>query len=133
MGDPEIAHVVLTANAIDIEMARLAEGRARSPVVLRFAATMISDHTAVNGRAEALAGRLGVEPRDNSVSRSLREDAAPVIERLTGLSGLDFDRAYLAREVGYHENVLEAMDGVLLPNVRNGELRALLVEVRPAF
>ena len=90
--DPQIAHVAVTANAIDIEMAQLVESRTRTEEVRGFARTMITDHTAVNERAAALAERLGVTPEDNPVSRSLRESANEARERLEGLSGAAFDR-----------------------------------------
>jgi len=71
LSDPEVAHVAVTANSIDVELARYAQTRARNAAVRSFAATMITDHTAVNAQAAALAGRLGVTPLDNAVSQSL--------------------------------------------------------------
>lgn len=131
--DPEIAHIAVTANAIDIELAELAQSRASDPRVVRFAETMIADHTAVNERAAALAERLGVTPEDNPVSRGLREGAAAARAKLERRGGTEFDRAYIEREVAYHQAVLDALDGVLIPSAENAELRALLEEVRPAI
>src|SRR4051812_31701790 len=70
--DPEVAHVAVTANAIDVEAGRFALTRTRNAEVRAFANTMITDHTAVNGQASALAGRLHVTPADNAVSQSLK-------------------------------------------------------------
>ena len=36
-------------------------------------------------------------------------------------------------EVAYHQQVIDAVDTVLIPNAKNAELKALLVSVRPAF
>lgn len=131
--DPQIAHIAVTANAIDVEIARLAQDRTTTPDVLAFARTMITDHTAVNERAAALAGRLGVTPEDNPVSQSLQAGAADATAQLTALEGEAFDRAYLEREVAYHQAVLDALDQTLIPHATNAELRALLEEVRPAI
>lgn len=133
LNDAEIAHVAVTANAIDVEMARLAVSRASDPDVLRFARTMIEDHTAVNERAAKLVERLGVKPEPNEVSRSLREDAEAAREKLQDLNGASFDRAYIEREVTYHQAVLDALDELLIPGAENAELRSLLQEVRPAI
>lgn len=133
LSDAEVAHVAVTANAIDVELARFAQGRARSAAVRQFAATMITDHTAVNERAGALAARLGVVPQDNSVSQSLQtgaREARSALERAR--AGAEFDRAYMDREVSYHQAVLDAIDQVLIPTTENSELRQLLTEVRPA-
>ena len=33
----------------------------------------------------------------------------------------------------YHQAVLDTLDDTLIPNAKNSELKALLVQVRPAF
>jgi len=131
--DPEVAHVAMTANRIDVELARLAEHRAGWEEVRRFAATMITDHSAVNQQAAALAGRLGVTPKKNDVSASLLKGASDARETLSKLTGPAFDRAYLEREVAYHQAVLDALDQLLIPTTSNAELKQLLVSVRPAI
>lgn len=131
--DPEVAHVAVTANSIDIELAKFAQSRLRSGEVRKFAATMITDHSAVNEQAAALASRLGVTPQDNAVSQSLSKGAAEARTSLERLRGTAFERAYVDREVGYHQAVLDALDGLLIPTTSNAELKKLLVDVRPAF
>lgn len=133
LADAEIAHVAVTANTIDIELAQFAQERTRRPAVRQFAATMITDHSAVNAQAAALAGRLGVTPRDNGVSQSLLTGAAEARATLEPLRGDAFDRAYMDREVAYHQAVLDALDNLLIPSSSNAELRQLLVDVRPAI
>jgi putative membrane protein len=133
LSDPEVAHVAVTANAIDIDLARFAQARIRSPEVRKFAATMIADHTAVNAQATALAGRLGVTPADNAVSQSLLAGAAQARAAVEPLRGRAFDRAYMDREVAYHQAVLDALDGLLIPTTSNADLKHLLVNVRPAI
>lgn len=133
LSDPEVAHVAVTANSIDIDIARLVESRTQNADVRKFAATMITDHTAVNGQAAALAGKLGVTPQDNAVSQSLQTGAKAARSSLEPLKGREFDRAYMDREVAYHQAVLDAIDGLLIPTTSNGELKGLLVKVRPAI
>ncbi len=131
--DPEVAHVAVTANSIDIEMAKLVPSHTRNAAVSKFATTMITDHSAVNGQAAALATKLGVTPKDNAVSQSLQSGAAQARSTLEPLHGAAFDRAYMDREVAYHQAVLDAIDKVLIPTTENAELRKLLVDVRPAI
>jgi putative membrane protein len=133
LSDPEVAHVAVTANSIDVELARFAQTRTRNADIRQFATTMITDHTAVNTQAAALAGRLGVTPADNAVSQSLLSGAAQARTALESLQGAAFDRAYMDREVAYHQAVLDALDGLLIPTSSNADLRKLLVDVRPAF
>jgi putative membrane protein len=133
LSNRQIAHVAVTANAIDVEAGTLALERAQNEEVKAFAQTMIRDHTAVNEQAAALASRLGITPQDNDVSRSLRDDADEARAKIDDLRGTSFDRSYIAREVAYHQAVLNALDGVLIPQARNAELKALLQGVRPAI
>jgi putative membrane protein len=133
LSDTEVAHVAVTANSIDSSLARLAETRAGNREVQQFARTMITDHGAVNKQAVALAARLGVMPRDNQVSQSLQEGAADARASLQPLRGRSFDRAYMEREVVYHQAVLDALDGLLIPTTSNADLKKLLVDVRPAI
>src|SRR5262245_36736064 len=131
--DPQVAHVAVTANAIDIDLAKFAVTRTRTAAVRQFAQTMISDHSGVNGQATALAKKLGVTPADNAVSQSLLAGAADARKTLEPLQGAAFDRAYLDREVAYHQTVLDAIDKMLVPTTENAELKKLLIDVRPAF
>ena len=133
LSDPEVAHVAVTANTIDVDLARFAQARIEHPEVKQFAATMITDHAAVNAQAAALARRLGVTPADNAVSQSLLKGASEARAALEKVKGAGFDRAYIDREVAYHQAVLGALDGLLIPTTSNADLRKLLVDVRPAI
>ena len=132
LSDPEVAHVAVTANNIDIDAAKFAQTRTHNAGVKQFAATMITDHTAVNQQAAALAQKLGVTPKDNAVSQSLQTGAADARKKLEPLHGTAFDRAYMDREIAYHQAVLDAIDKVLIPTTENAELKTLLQNVRPA-
>ena len=133
LSDPEVAHVAVTANSIDIDLAKFTQTRTRNAAVRQFAATMITDHSAVNAQAAALAGRLGVTPADNKVSQSLLAGAGTARAALETLRGAAFDRAYIDREIGYHQAVLDAIDGLLVPTTENPDLKRLLTDVRPAI
>ncbi len=94
---------------------------------------MVTDHTSVNKSAVELATKLKVTPEDNPTSQSLKADGEKNVANLKTLSGAAFDKAYVNREVTYHQQVLDAVDKVLIPNASNQELKALLIKVRPAF
>jgi putative membrane protein len=133
LSDPEVAHVAVTADNIDIALAKFAQTRTHSAAVKQFASTMITDHTAVNTQAAALATKLGVTPSDNAVSQSLQDGARQARATLEPLQGAAFDRAYMDREVAYHQAVIDAIDKLLIPTTDNAELRQLLTNVRPAI
>jgi putative membrane protein len=131
--DSEIAHIVVTANAIDIDAGKLAKNKTKNKEVKEFAQLMMTDHAAVNKQATDLAKKLKVTPKDNATSDSLTAGAKENIANLKKLKGGAFDQAYVNHEVVYHEAVLNAIDQTLVPSAKNEELKALIVKVRPAF
>jgi putative membrane protein len=131
--DAQIAHIVVTANQVDIDAGKLASTKASSKEVQAFGKQMVADHTGVNQQATALATKLKVTPQDNPTSQSLAKGGKDNLAKLNGLSGAAFDKAYVANEVTYHQAVLDALDKTLIPNAKNDELKALMVKVRPAF
>jgi putative membrane protein len=133
VNDAQIASIVVTANQVDIDAGQLASSRATSDEVKSFAKLMVTDHTGVNKAATDLAGKLGVTPQDNPTSQSLKADGDKSLAHLKTLEGAAFDKAYIDREVAYHQQVIDALDKTLIPGATNAELKALLVKVRPAF
>jgi putative membrane protein len=131
--DPQIAHIVVTANQIDIDAGKLAQTQSTNAEVKKFAGTMVTDHTGVNKSATELVTKLKVTPEDNPTSQSLKKDGDANLKKLKGLSGAAFDKAYVDNEVAYHQAVLDAVDKTLVPSAKNTELKALLIKVRPAF
>jgi putative membrane protein len=131
--DAQIASIVVTANQVDIDAGKLAQAKGRSTDVKTFAKLMVSDHSGVNKQAVALVAKLKVTPQDNATSQALAAGGVENLKNLKALSGVAFDKAYVAHEVAYHQQVIEALDKTLIPSAHNAELKALLVAVRPAF
>ena len=121
------------AAGVDIDAGKLATSQATNDDIKTFARLMISDHTAVNKSATDLAAKLKVTPEDNPTSQSLKAEGEKSLAHLKTLKGAAFDKAYIDREVAYHQQVLDALDKTLIPRANNAELKALLVKVRPAF
>lgn len=124
--DPQIAHIAYTAGQLDIEAADQALAKSTNAEVRAFAETMKRDHAAVNEQALALVGRLKVTPEANPTSTALTQSAATERQKLSALSGMAFDKAYIDNEVAYHRTVNEALRGTLIPSADNAELKALL-------
>jgi putative membrane protein len=133
VNDAQIASIVVVANQVDIDAGQFAASRSTNHEVQTFARLMVTDHTGVKRAATDLAAKLKVTPQDNPTSRSLKADGAKSLAYLKTLTGAAFDKAYIDREVAYHQVVIDALDKTLIPGATNEELKALLVKVRPAF
>ncbi|MEO9188915.1 MAG: DUF4142 domain-containing protein [Acetobacteraceae bacterium] len=124
--DPQIAHIVYTADTIDIENGELALKKSKNTRVDAFARDMIRDHTAVNEKALALVKKLNVTPADNATSQSLVKQADAERAKLSALNGAAFDKAYIANEVAFHKEAIGEVETTLIPSAQNAELKGLL-------
>ena len=124
--DAQIAHIAYTAGQLDIAAAKQALAKSKDKAVRSFAEEMVRDHAAVNDQALALVKKLGVTPQDNPTSQALSKDAAAKLTAFAKLDGKAFYKAYVDNEVAYHKTVNGALQATLIPNAKNGELKALL-------
>ncbi len=133
LSDPEIASVAVAANQVDIKAGGLAKTKTKNKEVLEFANLMTKDHQSVLDQATALVTKLHVTPKDNAVSKKMMADGERTRKMLSSKSGKAFDRAYINSEVAYHKVVISTLEGVLVPQSQNQELKQLLQSVVPAF
>lgn len=131
--DPQIAHIVVTANQVDVDAGKLAQKQGSTADVRQFGKQMVTDHTAVNKQATALVKKLKVKPEANDTSASLKKGGDENVAQLRKLKGKAFDKAYVDHEVTYHQAVIDAVDKTLLPSAKNADLKALIEKVRPAL
>lgn len=131
--DAQIAMIAVVANTVDVDAGKLAAEKASSKEVKAFAETMVRDHTAVNAKATALAKKLNVTPEESATSKSLKADGDKMLAKLRGMSGAEFDTAYVDNEVAYHDAVIGVVTKTLIPNTKNAELKSLLESAGPIF
>jgi putative membrane protein len=81
----------------EVELGRLAMQRAARPAVRSFGERMVADHGRGNAELAALARAKGLSV---PVTLDLADQA--MRDRLTSLSGADFDRAYMSEMVRDH-------------------------------
>ena len=124
--DPQIAHIVVTADDLDIANAKQALAKSKNAEVQRFAHRMIADHGSVTDQAVALAKKLKITPEDNPTSKSLKDAQDANRTKLDALSGAAFDKAYADNEAAYHKVVDDALSNTLIPDAQNAELKSLL-------
>lgn len=133
LSDPEVASVAVVANQIDINYAAIAKEKSKNEDILKFAEMMADNHKAVIDQAAALVKKLGVTPKDNAVSQKLLADAKRTEKILRSKKGNAFNKAYIDNEVAYHKAVIGAVEGLLIPETENAELKTLLQNVVPSL
>ena len=127
-----VVAIVLAANNTDLSYARLVPARASSPEVKAFAQRMLTDHTLLNTRLDDISTRDRISAEDNDISLDFRDHSAARRDILRELVGAKFDSTYIANEIQYHQELLDAISGVLIPSTKAGELRDFVTSLRPA-
>jgi putative membrane protein len=95
--DREFVNKAATGNLAEIELGRVAAQRAARPSVRSFGERMVTDHGRSNAELTSLARSKGIE-----VPTALEPSQQAVRDRLSALSGNDFDRAYMSEMVRDH-------------------------------
>jgi putative membrane protein len=131
--DPQIVGIVVTANQIDIDAAKLALKKTKNDQVKQFAQQMVDDHSNLQKSVNDLGAKLGVKPEPSDTSKALKSGAADEMKKLQGLKGSAFDSEYVNHEVAYHQQVIDAAGKVLIPNAKNAELKSALQGAAPLF
>ena len=86
---------------------------------------MIRDHEAINAQALALLAKLGAQPQDNFVSKSLLEGADKLVNEMSQLRGAAFDRRYAENELAYHKAVNNLVENAFIPNIEKKDDKIL--------
>lgn len=132
LDDGAIMSIFDQANMADITTARLGLKKAQAPEVRALARMVLADHEAVQQMGRDLARKQGIValPPDGDTALQAQAEAYAMLQ---GKSGAEFDRAYLAHEVAFHQGVIDAIKGTLLPAISDPEFKALVVKVLPGF
>jgi putative membrane protein len=82
----------------EVELGRLAVQRASNPAVKNFGQQMIEDHSRANSELKAIATRKGI-----ALPAELNSDQKALMDKLSKLSGAEFDKEYMSDMVKDHE------------------------------
>jgi putative membrane protein len=82
----------------EVEMGRLATQRAGEASVREFGARMVADHSRANSELKSIAAQKGIQlPTD------LNSEQKSEMEKLSKMSGADFDKEYMSAMLKDHE------------------------------
>ena len=132
LDDATILGIFDQANAVDIYIGRMGVKYGASKDVRDLGTMVATDHIAVQQMGRELAKKLDIIPMapDNDTSVA---DQAKTVGLLQSKSGAEFDKAYLRHEIAFHQSVIDAIKGSLLPAVHNAEIKELINKVLPGF
>jgi len=95
----------IEGNLSEVQMGKLAQAHSQSDAIRSFGQRLVQDHSAANIKARQVAMELRVTPPDEP-NRKHKSD----YERLSKLSGRDFDREFAKHMVMDHQKDITAFE-----------------------
>ena len=97
--DKQFVQKAAAGGLFEVKMGQLAADKATSPDVKQFGEKMVTDHTALNDEMKPIAEKMSITPPDQ-----LEAKDQAMYDKLSALSGQDFDKEYLRMMVMDHRN-----------------------------
>jgi predicted outer membrane protein len=104
-GDRDFVNDITIANMAEIELGRMAAQKAANAEVKRFGQMMVDDHTQAGNKLKPIATQHSI-PMPTELDDKHRD----LRERLSKLSGAEFDREYIQAMVDGHEDVADKLE-----------------------
>ncbi|HEX5230339.1 MAG TPA: DUF4142 domain-containing protein [Bryobacteraceae bacterium] len=95
--DKKFVHSAAEGGMAEVQLGQLAEQKASSQDVKDFGHRMVSDHSQANDKLKSLASNKGI-----TLPSSVNAKDKALYDRLSALSGSEFDRAYMNAMVKDH-------------------------------
>lgn len=111
----------------EVALGRLAQERATNPQVKEFAKMMVSDHQKAGEDLKQIASKHNITPDPGK-----HNDHNDLREKLSKLSGAEFDREYMDAMVDDHEKAVKDVEGKA-ENSDNPEVRQWASKALPTL
>ncbi|HEV7395265.1 MAG TPA: DUF4142 domain-containing protein [Pyrinomonadaceae bacterium] len=96
--DEDFAGKAANGGKMEVELGRLAAKKGRNAAVRTFGRRMVTDHTKAGNKLKMLAAK-----KHMTLPTEMDAESHEAMQRLSGLQGAQFDRAYMDMMVSDHE------------------------------
>ncbi|MDB6018378.1 MAG: outer membrane protein [Pedosphaera sp.] len=111
----------------EVALGQLAADKASDPAVKEFGQRMAQDHSKANQELMQIASQKGAALPTSTTSAEQKE-----VDRLKGLSGTDFDKAYMKRMVKDHKKDVKEFENAA-KKAEDPDLKAFAVKTVPVL
>ena len=98
--DREFVEKALMDGATEVELGKLAQGKAASDAVKQFGRRMVTDHSKAGEELKGIASKVGYTPKHDGPDQKM-------VKKLSDKSGAAFDREYADMMVEDHEKAVK--------------------------
>src|ERR1700690_150816 len=90
----------------------------------------MADYATARSRLSSLEARASILPQGGPTTDQVQQSGERTSVSLRGASGTDFDKAYIDARIAAEGDLLALLDGKLVPQVQNADLRDHLQDLR---
>ena len=130
IGDDQVLGAIHVMNQGEIDLGKLARGKAKDAKVKRFADLMVKHHGEADAKAAAIGKKYTLQPAATHASADLASSVREMTTALTGQAGSEFDKTYMDVQVKGHQGAIELIDTKLAPGAQAPELKAYVDAMR---
>jgi putative membrane protein len=125
--DKEFVQLVSSSGIREVKIGEVAKTKAANDLVKKFAEKMVTDHTKVNEEMAKIAQALALTGTDKMNEKDQKE-----FDHLNGLSGSEFDKAYMDHMVKGHEKSVKLFKRAGT-EAKNAQLKELATKTLPTI
>lgn len=108
MATPDFVTAAGQSDQFEITEGKMAQKMGSTAAVRKYGAKMVRDHMKTTANLQKAVKKAGMAPPPPP---PLRADQEQMVSQLQGMSGADFDKAYLTQQVQSHQEALELQSG----------------------
>lgn len=123
---------IAAIDKMEILLSIVAKNKKPSSGVNDFAQMMIDQHGDNLTQILTMANQLHAMPLKSPMDDKMRKEAAAALIQLGGLTGEQFDKAYVDIMVKGHEAALKLIDDKLLKTAKSEEIKNFITDTRGA-
>jgi putative membrane protein len=109
MSDANIMAEIWMADSCEVVEGKLAQGKAKSADVKKFASMMVTEHTKMMADDKALATKTSITPAPPA-GDNMKAESDMMMKELNAASGAAFDSTYIAMAVSGHQKMLDMLN-----------------------
>jgi putative membrane protein len=126
-GDAEFVTNAAETDMLEIQAGQLAVDKAQSADVKKFAGMLVKDHGNASKELQQIAQNKGVE-----IPQTLSPDKQQSLEKLQGMSGMEFDKAFSQEMVSGHQKAVQMFEQAA-QSAQDPEIKAYAEEKLPTL
>jgi putative membrane protein len=126
-GDADFVQNAAQTDMLEIQAGQLASDKGQSPEVKKFAGMLVKDHEAASKQLQQIA-----QNKDVQIPQTLSPDKQQSLQKLQGMSGAEFDKAFSQEMVNGHEKAVQMYEQAA-QSAQDPEIRAFAEEKLPTL